>query len=108
MRDSTMARAVLTTACLGLLVAGVPGVAAAEPAAPERYADQPLDWGPCPFDTADGAVPAECATVTVPRDWAAPEAGPDLAVSISRVRACLLYTSPSPRDQRGSRMPSSA
>ena len=24
------------------------------------------------------------------------------------VRACLLYTSPSPRDQRGSRMPSSA
>ena len=26
----------------------------------------------------------------------------------SAVRACLLYTSPSPRDQRGSRMPSSA
>ena len=26
----------------------------------------------------------------------------------SRVRICLLYTSPSPRDQRGSRMPSSA
>ena len=25
-----------------------------------------------------------------------------------RIRACLLYTSPSPRDQRGSRMPSSA
>ena len=25
-----------------------------------------------------------------------------------RVSACLLYTSPSPRDQRGSRMPSSA
>ena len=24
------------------------------------------------------------------------------------LRACLLYTSPSPRDQRGSRMPSSA
>ena len=24
------------------------------------------------------------------------------------VKACLLYTSPSPRDQRGSRMPSSA
>ena len=24
------------------------------------------------------------------------------------VRVCLLYTSPSPRDQRGSRMPSSA
>ena len=25
-----------------------------------------------------------------------------------RFRGCLLYTSPSPRDQRGSRMPSSA
>ena len=25
-----------------------------------------------------------------------------------KVRSCLLYTSPSPRDQRGSRMPSSA
>ena len=27
---------------------------------------------------------------------------------IKQARACLLYTSPSPRDQRGSRMPSSA
>ena len=27
---------------------------------------------------------------------------------ISRNKDCLLYTSPSPRDQRGSRMPSSA
>ena len=27
---------------------------------------------------------------------------------LDRVKACLLYTSPSPRDQRGSRMPSSA
>ena len=27
---------------------------------------------------------------------------------IKTVNACLLYTSPSPRDQRGSRMPSSA
>ena len=28
--------------------------------------------------------------------------------SAARLEACLLYTSPSPRDQRGSRMPSSA
>ena len=28
--------------------------------------------------------------------------------SIKRLNTCLLYTSPSPRDQRGSRMPSSA
>ena len=26
----------------------------------------------------------------------------------AKVKTCLLYTSPSPRDQRGSRMPSSA
>ena len=31
---------------------------------------------------------------------------PDLAAA--QAWACLLYTSPSPRDQRGSRMPSSA
>ena len=29
-------------------------------------------------------------------------------IDIQQVRSCLLYTSPSPRDQRGSRMPSSA
>ena len=29
-------------------------------------------------------------------------------VPLNQVGSCLLYTSPSPRDQRGSRMPSSA
>ena len=29
-------------------------------------------------------------------------------VKLARLQGCLLYTSPSPRDQRGSRMPSSA
>ena len=29
-------------------------------------------------------------------------------ITVRGVRGCLLYTSPSPRDQRGSRMPSSA
>ena len=29
-------------------------------------------------------------------------------ISLKSITACLLYTSPSPRDQRGSRMPSSA
>ena len=32
----------------------------------------------------------------------------DVKVSWQQVYDCLLYTSPSPRDQRGSRMPSSA
>ena len=31
-----------------------------------------------------------------------------LKVTTYLARVCLLYTSPSPRDQRGSRMPSSA
>ena len=31
-----------------------------------------------------------------------------LAHGVSLLNVCLLYTSPSPRDQRGSRMPSSA
>ena len=29
-------------------------------------------------------------------------------LGVNKIRICLLYTSPSPRDQRGSRMPSSA
>ena len=35
-------------------------------------------------------------------------AGNALVKSFKRLGICLLYTSPSPRDQRGSRMPSSA
>ena len=34
--------------------------------------------------------------------------GSTVVQSIGAVIGCLLYTSPSPRDQRGSRMPSSA
>ena len=30
------------------------------------------------------------------------------ALNVASISSCLLYTSPSPRDQRGSRMPSSA
>ena len=33
---------------------------------------------------------------------------PQLLTAVARPTPCLLYTSPSPRDQRGSRMPSSA
>ena len=32
----------------------------------------------------------------------------DVDIVVSSTKNCLLYTSPSPRDQRGSRMPSSA
>ena len=34
--------------------------------------------------------------------------GVDVSSQSSLFKTCLLYTSPSPRDQRGSRMPSSA
>ena len=32
----------------------------------------------------------------------------DVSFNVKKGEVCLLYTSPSPRDQRGSRMPSSA
>ena len=35
-------------------------------------------------------------------------AGSGITPMLSIMKSCLLYTSPSPRDQRGSRMPSSA
>ena len=35
-------------------------------------------------------------------------ASESISYHLSKDRPCLLYTSPSPRDQRGSRMPSSA
>ena len=54
-------------------------------------------------DTADeAAVTADEAAVT-----SEPVVVEDTAPAEDAV-ACLLYTSPSPRDQRGSRMPSSA
>ena len=46
-----------------------------------------------------GAVVGGCGVEEVEGGWGIP--GRD-------VKDCLLYTSPSPRDQRGSRMPSSA
>ena len=36
------------------------------------------------------------------------DASVELKKALAKLEACLLYTSPSPRDQRGSRMPSSA
>jgi pimeloyl-ACP methyl ester carboxylesterase len=55
-------------------------------AAPDlsKYTGQKLAWGACTFKAE---VPVQCAQLTVPRDWAAPDAGKDLQVSVSRVAA---------------------
>ena len=45
------------------------------------------------------------ALVISPEDYKQSDA---VRIMYVHVPACLLYTSPSPRDQRGSRMPSSA
>ncbi|VTU72808.1 glutamine amidotransferase [Lactobacillus rhamnosus GG] [Lacticaseibacillus rhamnosus] len=49
---------------------------------------------------------ADAEDLGVIKEWAADQ-GIEQS-PIDRTKACLLYTSPSPRDQRGSRMPSSA
>lgn len=64
--------------------AGAAGRSAAGPAiapVPDRYRRQLLDWQPC----AGGSL--ECASMSVPRDWYHPDAGPDLTVAVSRHRA---------------------
>ncbi|GAB3159986.1 alpha/beta hydrolase [Amycolatopsis stemonae] len=65
-----------------LVAAAVPAAATTpDPLAP--YLTQKIAWDKCPFKAAK----AQCARITVPRNWAAPAAGTDLKVSISRVTA---------------------
>jgi pimeloyl-ACP methyl ester carboxylesterase len=91
-----LAAAVATVTLAALLPAGT--AAAAAPG----YPPQTINWGPCWWYTSDlgGQVP-QCATVTVPRDWANPGAGPTLQIAISRVKATdpahrkgILFTNP--------------
>lgn len=85
------------TIASGLLVTTVAAPSAATPATA-----QTLTWGPCAGIPAVPGVPAsECATLTVPRDWDNPGAGPTLSIAISRVRATdpahrkgILFTNP--------------
>ena len=63
------------------------------------------------FDTVDGSGGAKRAGRDISKDN--PDEANLLNVAISRAKQriiiiCLLYTSPSPRDMRRSRMPSSA
>jgi pimeloyl-ACP methyl ester carboxylesterase len=78
-------RMVPIVAATTLLTSFTPAAAASDPLAP--YLAQQISWGPCAFELAKGSKPAECALITVPRDWANPASGADLRVSISRVEA---------------------
>ncbi|ANZ42392.1 transporter [Lentzea guizhouensis] len=82
-----MTAAVVPAVVTALVLAGTAVPAGAEDDPFSRYAGQQVVWGPCAFSPQPGALPAECALVTVPRDWAAPEVGRDMLVSISRVAA---------------------
>ncbi len=79
-----ISRTGLAAATAALFAASVPA-AAADPLTP--YTTQQLQWGDCPFKPATDDAPAQCALVTVPRDWANPASGTDLQVSISRAAA---------------------
>ena len=79
--------AALTLTSASLILVGLPATASATSDPLAGYENQTINWQSCPFTTATGAKPAQCAMVTVPRDWAAPTAGVDLTVSISRVAA---------------------
>jgi pimeloyl-ACP methyl ester carboxylesterase len=72
---------------VSVLVAATAPAAATTPDPLAPYLAQKVSWGACPFKQRDSSPSAECARITVPRDWAAPAAGPELQVAISRVTA---------------------
>jgi pimeloyl-ACP methyl ester carboxylesterase len=68
------------------LATAAPAVAA--PADPlVQYQHQHITWSACAFRVGPSAKPAQCARITVPRDWSDPAAGADLQVAISRTAA---------------------
>ena len=73
--------------------------------------DNPYDWGRVAATNAlsdiyamGGAPISSLQLVSWPRE----DIGFDVLSDVIKGGACLLYTSPSPRDMRRSRMPSSA
>ena len=89
------------------LVASVRDACAARASVIRRDADDDENWDL--LDAFEGALgthaPAKKKAPPAQEEeepWDAPAEPPKLP------KACLLYTSPSPRDQRGTRMPSSA
>ena len=66
-----------------------------------------VDDAPVVFIANDDVTLDNAGTLVTINGSQTVQAGPDTVGAIIN-NACLLYTSPSPRDQRGSRMPSSA
>ncbi|HEX6340171.1 alpha/beta fold hydrolase [Umezawaea sp.] len=80
-RQARVAAAVVLT----VITTSAPATALADPL--DRYTEQQVTWGACPFTPQEGAPAVECALIKAPRDWAAPDSGVDLDVSVSRTKA---------------------
>ncbi|GAB3889825.1 hypothetical protein GCM10029964_060240 [Kibdelosporangium lantanae] len=68
-------RGLVAAASAGVLLSQAVTVAHAADSPFDLYSHQALTWGPCAFTLPSTARPSECATVTVPRDWAHPDSG---------------------------------
>ncbi|MFD6160467.1 alpha/beta hydrolase [Nocardia sp. NPDC060256] len=82
--------AVLALVAAGCTVDGHPtGPMPASPAELTKFYTQPVQWGTCTgFGSADDrfAPTAQCARITVPVDYAAPD-GPTAQIAVSRIKA---------------------
>ena len=101
-REDIKAIAVTGAEVVKELVPTIPETEVVLQYSPESFSDTELDFAlECCEAVMEvwGATPERKLILNLPAtvEWSTPN-----------VHACLLYTSPSPRDQRGSRMPSSA
>lgn len=86
-----MRRVVAVTLVLMLSLVGVPAVAATDPApgpVAQAKADPALKWKKCQGGNLEGA---DCAFLTVPRDWARSDSG-TYRIAVARVRAGVAPT----------------
>ena len=107
-------RVAIRMACLGFLTCSLASVAMAQAPSENqqpRMATFDNAEGETCFSLSLGTVSAEgenSSDVMIFVDTSASQTGEFKDQSLKLVTDCLLYTSPSPRDKRQSRMPSSA
>ena len=101
-------------------ISGVPGKPQITNTGKEIESSFTLTWSPPAYDGGDNNIKYQVKwgkrPITDKAELSVEENIPDTFHKIENLehgveyefRVCLLYTSPSPRDQRGSRMPSSA